>query len=316
MRNVRRVVLAIMLGMSGLLPMQQTNAQTNGTFTVAILPFATSGGEAFAPLGKDIPALLNTHMSAASAFIMVERGDIEKAVDEIAMGIAGTVDPANVAQIGHLTGAQILVTGRVFPVQKDLFIVAKIIGVETGRVYGESVNLSLQGSIDAASQALANKVTSSIASRGDTLIAKAGKTEDLIAELKKLIAGKSLPTVSIAIEEASLGRDMIDPAAQTEIAYILHSLGFPIIDPATSNVRAEVEITGAAFSEFGMRKGNLVSSQGRVEVTAVNVKTGEVVNVGRDVAVAVDLSREMAGKAAIAKAAKKISKPLVRDLVQ
>lgn len=316
MKNVRHVVLALMMGIIFLLPPHQTSAQQDKTYTVAVLPFATSGGEEFETLGKEIAVLLNSYLSAASALFMLERGDIDKAMDEIAMGLTGTVEPASAAQIGALIGAQVLVTGRVFPVRKDLFIVAKIIGVETGRVYGENVSLPLQGDIDAASQALANKVADSIASHGDTLLAKAEKKEDLIAELKKQVAGKSLPSVSVAIVETHIGRDMVDPAAQTEIAYILHSLGFHVIDPATSNVRAEIEITGAAFSEFGMRKGNLVSSQGRVELTAVDVKTGEVVNVGRDVAVAVDLSRQMAGKAAIAKAAKKLSKPLVRDIVR
>lgn len=316
MKHVRQVVLACIIGSIFVLPPHKTQAQQDGTFTVAILPFTASGGEEFAPLGKDIPVLLHTYMSTSPSLIIVERGDIAQAMDEMAMGIAGTVDPASAARIGYLTGAQVLVTGRVFPVQKDLFIVAKIIGVETGRVYGETVKLSLRGNIDEASQALAHKVAGSIASRGDTLIAKTEKKEDLIAELKKQVEGKSLPTVSVTIVESSIGRDMPDPAAQTEIAYILHALGFHIIDPATSNVRAEIEITGEAFSEFGMRKGNLVSSQGRVEVTAVKVKTGEVVNVGRDVAVAVDLSREMSGKAAIAKAAKKLSKPLVRDIVR
>lgn len=316
MKNVRQVVFAFILGISFVLQLQQAHAQQERTYTVAVLPFATSGGEEFEPLGKDVAMLLNTYLSSAPRLFMVERGDIENAMDEIAMGMSGTIEPSRTAQIGALTGAQVLVTGRVFPVQKELFIVAKIIGVETGRVYGERVSLSLQGDIDVASQALANKVANRITSRGDTLFAKAEKKADLIAELKEQVAGKSLPSVSVAIAETNIGRDMVDPAAQTEIAYILHALGFRVIDPATSNVRAEIEITGEAFSEFGMRKGNLVSSQGRVELTAVKVKTGEVVNVGREVAVAVDLSRQMAGKAAIAKAAKKLSKPLVQDIVR
>ena len=42
-------------------------------------------------------------------------------------------------QIGHLTGAKVLVTGRVFNVGRETMIVAKIIGTETSRVYGEVV---------------------------------------------------------------------------------------------------------------------------------------------------------------------------------
>ena len=80
-------------------------------------------------------------------------------------------------------------------------------------------------------------------------------------------------------------------------------------------VRADIEISGEAFSEFGMRRGSLVSSKGRVEIKAVNVETGEVVSVGRHVAVAVDLSREIAGKAAITKATVEIASALVADIV-
>jgi hypothetical protein len=316
MKNFGQAFLVLIIGTIFLLPPSKAYAQGDGTFTVAVLPFATSGGEEFEAMGKDVPTLLNAYLSSFPSLVLVERGEIEQAMDEIALGISGTVDPASAAKIGYLTGAQVLVTGRAFPVQKDLFIVAKIIGVETGRVYGETVKYPLQGKIDVASEDLAKKVGDSITSRGDTLLAKVEKKEDLIAELKKQVEGKSLPTVSISIVETSIGRDMVDPAAQTEISFILHRLGFQIIDPAESNIRADIEITGEAFSEFGMRRGNLVSSQGRVELKAVDVKTGKVVNVGRDVAVAVDMSREMAGKAAIAKAAKKLSGPLVKDIIR
>ena len=283
-------------------------------FTVAVLPFDTNEGLDMDDLGRDFPLLLNAHMSAAGALAFVERGEIEKAVDELALGVSGTVDPATAAQIGYLTGAQVLVTGRIFAVQRDLYIVAKIVGVETGRVYGETTKLPLSGDLDLAAQELAGKVTATIESRGGTLVAQADAKEDVVTSLQKIIKGKKLPTVSVAIAEESIGRDLVDPAAQTELLYILHQLGFTIIDPAESNQRADIEISGEAFSEFGLRKGSLVSSKGRVEIKAINVLTGEVVSVGRHVAVAVDLSREIAGKAAISKATVAIAQELVKDI--
>jgi len=314
MKPLKHIVPSLFIGLFIFVAAPQVDAQE--TYTVAILPFDTNSKLDMDDLGKEFPLLLNAYMSASGNLAFVERGEIDKALDETALGISGTVDPATAAQIGYLTGAQILVTGRIFPVQKDLFIVAKIVGVETGRVYGETAKIPLQGDVDQAAQALAEKVSSSIEAKGDTLIAKIKAKEDVVASLKSLVEGKDLPTVSVMIEEESLGRDLVDPAAQSEITYILHQLGFTVIDPAESNVRADIEISGEAFSEFGMRKGSLVSSKGRVEIKAVDIKTGELVSVGRHVSVAVDLSREIAGKAAISKAAANLASTLVTDIVR
>lgn len=313
MNTLKHIAISLFIAAFVLAPLPEAAAQDS--YTVAILPFATNEKLDMDDLGEEFPLLLNAYMSQSDRLAFVERGQIESALGELAIGISGTVDPASAAQIGFLTGAQVLVTGRIFPVQKDLFIVAKIIGVETGRVYGETAKIPLRGDMDDAAQNLAEKIAISIETKGDTLVAKVEAKEDIVESLRPVVKGKKLPSVSVAIEEESLGRQLVDPAAQTELLYILHQLGFTIIDPAESNVRADIEITGEAFSEFGMRNGSLVSSKGRVEVKAVNVSTGEVVGVGRHVSVAVDLSREIAGKAAITKATVKIAAELIADIV-
>jgi len=313
MNTLRHIVLSSFIIACIVAPLSEAVAQDS--YTVAILPFDTNSKLDMDDLGQEFPLLLNAYMSQSDGLAFVERGQVDNALDEMAIGISGTVDPATAAQIGYLTGAQILVTGRIFPVQKDLFIVAKIIGVETGRVYGETAKIPLSGDMDQAAQDLATKVAGSIETKGDTLVATVQAKEDIVASLQSLVKGKSLPTVSVAIEEESLGRELVDPAAETELLYILHQLGFTIIDPTESNVRADIEISGEAFSEFGMRNGSLVSSKGRVEVKAVRVSTGEVVSVGRHVSVAVDLSREIAGKAAISRATTRIASALITDIV-
>jgi len=313
MNTIRHIVLSFFIVVCIVAPLPQAVAQDS--YTVAILPFDTNTKLDMDDLGQEFPLLLNAYMSQSDKLAFVERGQVDSALDEMAIGISGTVDTATAAQIGYLTGAQVLVTGRIFPVQKDLFIVAKIIGVETGRVYGETAKIPLRGDMDQAAQDLAAKVAGSIETKGDTLVAKTQAKEDVVASLQSMVKGKKLPTVSVAIEEESLGRELVDPAAQTELLYILHQLGFTIIDPAESNVRADIEISGEAFSEFGMRNGSLVSSKGRVEIKAVRVSTGEVVSVGRHVAVAVDLSREIAGKAAITRATTEIASALITDIV-
>ena len=62
-------------------------------------------------------------------------------------------------------------------------------------------------------------------------------------------------------------------------------------------------VTGEAFSEFAGRHGDLVSVKARVEVKAVDRKTGKVLAVDRQTAVAVDLAEQVAGKTALQEAA-------------
>ena len=247
---------------------------------------------------------------------MVERAEVDKALSELELGISGTVDPNKAAQIGYITGAQILVTGRAFAVQKELVTVAKIVGVETSRVYGQTSTMPLRGSVVEMSVELAEKIASTISTQGHTLIASRAVKQDIIAELKPLVEGKTLPSVSISIPEVSLTQNVPDPAAETEIGFILQQLGFAIIDPDASNELADIEVTGEAFSEFGLRKGNLVSTKARVELKAISRETNEVVLIDRETAVAVDLSPEIAGKNALAKGAAKLTGRLVRAMMK
>src|SRR5258708_4566296 len=106
--------------------------------TVAVFDFA-SPDEAVRDLGPKVATLLNANLSAEPQIITVERAELEKVLGEQELGLSGTVSPDTAAKVGHLTGAKVLVTGRIFKADKELVIVSKIIGTETSRVYGELV---------------------------------------------------------------------------------------------------------------------------------------------------------------------------------
>ena len=115
--------------------------------TVAVFDFE-SKDEATKDLGPKVASLISAQLSANPNLITVEREDLEKALGEQELGLSGTVDPSTAAKVGHLTGAKVLVTGRVFNAGDETMIVAKVIGTETSRVYGEVVRAPVKrGSI-------------------------------------------------------------------------------------------------------------------------------------------------------------------------
>ena len=216
--------------------------------------------------------------------------------------------------MGHLTGAKVLVTGRVFKADKELVIVAKIIGTETSRVYGELVKGQAGNPITDLSAELAKKIAATVAQKGDTLVAKVETREDRIAKIKKEIKAEKLPTVSVKIGERHFGQPVIDPAAETELALILQQCGFTVVDDKAKE-RADIDISGDAFSAFAMRKGSLNSCKARIELKAQR-RNGDIIAVDRQTSVAVDVTEQTAAKTALQQAAAELAERLLPKLAK
>ena len=280
--------------------------------TVAVFDFE-SKDEAVQGLGPKIATILNAALSAEPSVITVERVELEKVLGEQELGKSGNVSAETAAKVGQLTGAKVLVTGRVFKVDRDLMIVAKVIGTETSRVYGQMVKGGASASIADLATDLAKKIGTTIGEKGSTFVAKVETHEEIVAKIKKQLGDKKLPVVAVNITERHYGLwRAIDPAAETELGKLLQECGFTITD-AKSNTKPDIEITGEAFSEYGARKGNLVSCKARVEIK-VHQHDGNLLLVDRQMSVAVDLSEQIAGKTALQNAATELAERLLPKL--
>lgn len=284
-----------------------------GVFTVAVFDFE-SKDETVRDLGPKVAALVNATLSAEANLITVERAELEKVLGEQELGLSGTVSTDTAAKVGHLTGAKVLVTGRVFKVDKETIIVAKIIGTETSRVYGEMVKGLPAVSITDLSAELAKKITATVAAKGDTLVAKVETREQRVEKIKKALNSDKLPSVSVKVAERHFGGPVIDPAAETELGKILQECGFKLVDDKSAE-KADVEITGEAFSAYGLRKGNLISCKARVELKARKAN-GEVLTVDRQTSVAVDIAEQTAAKTALQNAAMEIAERVLPKLAK
>ena len=294
--------------------MFSTNNNPPQVLTVAVFDFE-SPGESVRDLGKQISALVSANLSAEPNLNIVERAELEKVLGEQEMSLSGTIAPDSAAKIGQLTGAKVLITGRVFDVNNQRIVVAKVIGTETSRVYGEIASGNSETSITDLSAQLAKKIAADVTAKGDTLIAKADTRDDRIAKIKKELGDKKLPAVSVKISEQHFGQFVIDPAAQTEMSLILQQCGFTVVDEVSTN-KPDVEITGEAFSEFGMSKGNLKSCRARIEIKARDVASGNIISVDRQTSVAVDLAEHIAAKTALENSADELAERVIPQLVK
>jgi hypothetical protein len=87
-----------------------------------------------------------------------------------------------------------------------------------------------------------------------------------------------------------------------------------VIDDKSTN-KPDIEITGQAFSAYGMRKGNLISCRSRIELKAHEHSTGKILAADSQTSVAVDIAEQTSAKTALENAAVEIGQRLLPRLV-
>lgn len=300
MNTALALLLALLVGISA----TATHAAEQ-PITAAVLDFKTAGTIP-AEMGAQGATLLSAMLSAEGGLILVERSELNALMSEQELGLSGTVDSVSAAKVGQLTGAKVLVSGRVFRVGKELFMVAKVMGTETSRVYGAIAKGGADAVISDLAAQLASKIGELLRGKGTTLLAQIMSPEDRLAKIKAALGGGKLPNISVKIPEVHFGTPAVDPAAETEIGLIARQCGFPVVDEK-SREKARYEIIGEAFSERGIRLGNLISCKARVEIKIRDLKTGKFAVIERQTTVAVDLSEHIAAKNALQDAGAKLA---------
>lgn len=267
--------------------------------------------------GAKVTDILFAKLAAKPELYLVDRTDLKKTLDEQALNISGAVKADEAAKIGQLTGAKLIVTGSVSQVDKSIYLVAKVIGTETTRVSAASASGKASDELAPLIEKLADALTETINKQADRLVAKPVTVKDRLAALKEKLKDDQKPAVVVQVAERHIGQPAIDPAAQTEIMHFCKETGFNVID-AEEGLKgaADVLIKGEGFSEFASRQGNLVAVKARVELKAVERKSGKVLASERQTALVVDLTEQIAGKAALQEAAAIIAERLLPKLVE
>ncbi len=314
--NIIRIKAVLVLAAALFISAVPVRAQEGAPviYPTAIFPMAERGAEVRG-YGDKAADILFAALAAHPEIMLVERAELNKILQELEISLTGIVNPGQAARVGQLTGAKILITGSVFEVSNRLYIVARVIGTETSRVLGRSVTGRMDD-FGMLAEDLGKQVGEVIIEEGGKLVPEEKKQEDLVAVLNKALGQAERPTVFVRIEERHIGQPAIDPAAETELMLLLKKTGFEVVD-RRAGITGDVDILieGEGFSEFAMRKGNLVSVKARLEVKAVDLKTDKVIAVDRQTSVAVDLTEQIAGKKALQDASASIAGRLIPRLV-
>ena len=309
-----------------LLSLGIVNAQTTSTPEVSVqdanasrISVAIIDFESQAPgnpdLGTQLSDILTARLSIYDQFQLVERKKLEDLLKEHQLNLTGMVDATDAVKAGKLIGAKILIFGRAFAVDRDLYIVTKIVGTETSQVKGTLAKGSLESNLSDIIDQLANNLTEGLVKWAPELLPKTEKVNDKIAMLKQKLEGKKLPTVAIMISETHANQAQLnrsrqpDPAAQTEFKKIFKEVGFDVIEANKEELAkwskdyslagVDIVITGEGFSEFGTRINGLVSCSARLEAQATKKEDHKIISSERTTKRAVDLSEAIASKTAL-----------------
>ncbi|MEG2076927.1 MAG: CsgG/HfaB family protein [Victivallaceae bacterium] len=225
--------------------------------TVAVLPFECRSPRLESSIGKSIAELLSINLLEKANMELVERAELEKAVDELNISATGLVDKGSQNRLGRLVGAKILVTGSVFESEDKTFLVAKVIGTESSRVLGCSVS-ALGDPVNMVPE-LSAKIDKIISESKAKLIPGELNEVDVVKALNFSGNGRR---VYIKVSE-NINVEAVDPAVETELERIVLALGFEVVQVQNE---ADFRIVGEAFAVQGNNYSKFISANGRVEL--------------------------------------------------
>jgi hypothetical protein len=264
--------------------------------SVAVLNFA-DGANGLDGVGSSVSALLQVQLTIHSDAILVERAELNEVLAEQELTLSDAVTPTQAAKVAQLTGAEVLISGRVFAVQDRIHLVAKVISASTSRVFGATASYDKGKPLDPAVEKLGQDVAKILTDKAADLRGGPSLEEKINAEVAALLKDKPSKKIYVHIPETIIHATVPDPAAQTEISRTLESAGWKSVADAKD---ADLIIRGEAFAETAIRRGNLWFTRARLEFTVTDA-AGKTLKTDRIVCGNVDLAQATGAKGALQK---------------
>ena len=275
--------------------------------SAAVLDFQ-DGANGLDGVGPAISALLQVQLTIHSQAILVERTELNEVLAEQELTLSDAVTPGQAAKVAQLTGAEVLISGRVFAVQNRIHIVAKVISASTSRVFGATAAYDKGKPLDDAVEKLGQDVAKILSEKTTDLRGGMSIEQRVIANMKTLMENREPGKIYVHIPEEIIQTVVPDPAAETELARTFELVGWQSVESAE---QADLIVRGEAFAEAAIRRGNLWFSRARLEIK-VHDKENNVILTDRVVCGNVDLAQAVGAKGALQKAGLLAAEPVLR----
>ncbi|HET6430375.1 MAG TPA: CsgG/HfaB family protein [Phycisphaerae bacterium] len=292
---------------------------------VAIFDLQVLKGVNVAP--EAVTDQLNTMLAEMPQVTIVNRDEIKKVADEHKMALAGLVDNASAVKLGKFLSAQYVVVGRVSRIGETVYVVVKMIDVET-TVQG---TIAVKGPAEEEFERLLHRLSGSLRQQVLQLQKPVVRPDDVaLARLRKAAEPLAGKVVLVSVEESHVGRPLKDPAAQMAAANRLRSLGFETVvltDPRAGwkrellltgryeKIKVDYLLEGEGTSAFAATIQDLVSCRARVELRLIPLPGRRVTVTEKGVGAKVDLVEALAAKAALEEAARQAADAVVARMV-
>jgi TolB-like protein len=289
--------------------------QAQSPLTVAVYDFsdAEKGADNY---GGKVTTLVTADLTTETNLVMLERAELNKALQEQAFGVSGMVSSDAAAKIGQITGAKVLVAGQVIKTGGNhLIIVANIIGTETGRLFADKVEGAADNLASLTSE-LSRKIAQTITNQSLNLLSPTPESRaDRMDRIVKSIKGKNRPTVSVNIKLLRIDAHGRSAACEEEFGNILLKAGFTVVDE-NSEQKPDIEITGVANYSTGTREGQFYSSRGVLELKVQERQTGRIIAFDHQESVATDPGQRVANRGAQVNAVDDLAERILPLLAQ
>ncbi len=278
--------------------------------------------------GPAITDQLNLMLTELPKVTVVNRDQIKKVAEEHQVALSGMVDPTDAVKLGKFLSAQYIVTGRASKIGQSLYLVLRIVDVETT----EQTTVSAKAPTEHGFEAVLDRLAKPLAENVRTLQRPKLEEKDVaLAELQKSIKPLQNKVFLVSIEETHVDRPLRDPAAQMAVMQRLRSLGLTVIvpkDPVAGwketlletgkygDKKVDILLEGDGVSAFAAQIQGLTSCRARVELRWIPVPGRNVAASDRGVAAGVDLVETLAAKTALEEAGRQACDAVVRRAVK
>ncbi len=247
-----------------------------------------------------VAALVTANLAGQTNLEVLERADLDQALNEQAFGVSGLVNPEAAAKIGQLTGAKILVSGEIIKTDSSghLVIIANIIGTETGRLFVAKVDGGNNNLVDLASD-LSRKISQTISDQLTNLVAPTEEShEERVARIVQSVTGTNRPVVSVLIRWSTApNRNWGPSTVHAEFGNILLKAGFKVVD-GRSDMKPDVEITGIEDLSPGTAQRGFFTYRAVIDLSVRRRLTGEILAYEHGEGTATDTTKSGADRAA------------------